>query len=167
MEIPVSNINKEERTYPRVNVPEQMQVHFSFHGNQYNLSFPMITEIDTGEMGDLIENTDPRNLSGLIDQMAEWIKSCASGYRLVIFKDIKPSTVEEKLIAQTGKTLYLPSTKGSFPSLIKLTISLLMSRRVTVNPTLANASPKGIPTCPHPPMMQRFLILCIESYFTP
>ena len=104
-----------ERTFPRVNIPDEMQVHFSFHGDRYNLSFPQITEVDTGDMGDLMKNTNPWNLSGLIDQMAAWINTCASGYRLVIFKDVNLSTVEEKVIAQTGKTLFLPSTKGSFP----------------------------------------------------
>ena len=104
-----------ERTYPRVNVPEEMQLQFSFHGDRYNLSFPKLTDFDSGELGDFIENTDPRNLYGLIEQMAAWIKTCASGYRLVIFKDIKPSTVEEKVLAQTGKTLYFPSTRESLP----------------------------------------------------
>jgi len=115
MEEPVNIPEKEERTFPRVSVPEKMQIHFSFQGDRYNLSFPKAAEFDTNDLDDLMENIDPRNLSGLIDQMAEWIKANANGYRLVIFKDIKPTTVEELLIAKTGKTLYLPSTNGSFP----------------------------------------------------
>ena len=105
-----------DRSFSRVIAPSEMQVQFTFRGDRYGLSFPKVSEFETGDMGDFIRNTDPRNLSGLIDQMAAWIKICASGYRLVIFKDVKPSTVEERVITETGKTLYLPSTKGNFPA---------------------------------------------------
>jgi hypothetical protein len=48
--------------------------------------------------------------------MALWIKNYATGYKLVIFKDVKPSTTEERLLAETGKALFLASTLGPFPS---------------------------------------------------
>ncbi|MCL2128117.1 MAG: PilZ domain-containing protein [Treponema sp.] len=104
-----------DRSYSRVNIPSEMQVQFTFHGDRYNLSFPKITDYDTGDFGEFFENIDPKNLSGLIDQMAAWIKTCASGYRLVIYKDTRPTTVEERVISELGKTLFLPSTRGSFP----------------------------------------------------
>jgi hypothetical protein len=47
--------------------------------------------------------------------MAGWIKGYASGYKLVIFKDVKPQTTEERILAETGKTFYLPSTLANFP----------------------------------------------------
>jgi hypothetical protein len=68
-----------------------------------------------GGLGDSFRNLDPRNLSGLIEQMAAWIKGYANGYKLVIFKDVKPSSPEERIVAETGKTLYLPSTLADFP----------------------------------------------------
>jgi hypothetical protein len=48
--------------------------------------------------------------------MASWIKNYATGYKLVVFKDAKPSTTEERLVAETGKSLFIPSTLGSLPS---------------------------------------------------
>ena len=103
------------RSYSRVGLPPEMQVRFTFLGDRYDLSFPKLQQYDTVEMGNFIESIDPRNLSGLIDQMAAWIRNYASGYKLVLFKDVRPSTVDERIIAETGKALYLPTTKGGFP----------------------------------------------------
>jgi len=103
------------RSYSRVSIPTQMQVQFTFLGDRYNLSFPRVAEYDTEELGYFLQNSDLKDLSGLIDQMAAWIKNYANGYRLVLFKDVKPSVTEERLIAETGKTLFLPSTHESFP----------------------------------------------------
>jgi hypothetical protein len=60
----------------------------------------------------MLQNLDPKNLSGLIDQIALWIKNYADNYKLIIFKDTKPSTAEERIVAENGKTLFIPTTKG-------------------------------------------------------
>ena len=104
-----------DRAFSRVSTPQDMQVQFTFLGDRYNLSFPKVTEYDNEDLGVFFKNIDPKNLSGLIDQMAAWIKKFASGYKLMIFKDTKPSTVEERVIAETGKSLYLPSVRDGFP----------------------------------------------------
>jgi hypothetical protein len=62
-----------------------------------------------------MSNLDPKNLQGLIDQMAVWIRTCASGYKMIIFKEVKPTSTEERIVAESGKTLYLPSTLANFP----------------------------------------------------
>ena len=104
-----------DRTYSRVSLPPEMKVHFTFRGDRYNLSFPKVQQFDSADLSLFFQNTDPKNLTGLVDQMAAWIKKFATGYRLVIFKDTKPASTEERLLAETGKALYLPSTTESFP----------------------------------------------------
>jgi hypothetical protein len=104
-----------DRSYSRVSVPAQMQVNFTFLGDRYNLSFPKVPEYSAEDLGPIFQDDDIKNLSGLIVQMSTWIKTFASNYRLVIFKDVKPSTTEERIIAETGKALFLPSTRESFP----------------------------------------------------
>jgi len=104
-----------ERSFSRVSTPPELQVQFTFLGDRYSLSYPKITEYENEEQGDFVRSLDPRNLSDLVDQMAAWIKGYASGYKLVIFKDVKPTTTEERLIAETGKAFFLPSSLGSFP----------------------------------------------------
>ena len=104
-----------DRSYSRVSLPAEMKVHFTFRGDRYNLSFPKVQQFDSVDLNLFFQNTDPKNLTGLIDQMATWIKKFATGYRLVIFKDTKPASTEERLLAETGKALYLPSTRENFP----------------------------------------------------
>jgi len=105
-----------DRSFSRVSTPSDLQVQFTFHGDRYSLTYPKITEFDALSPSDLITNVNPKNLNGLIDQMASWIKNYATGYKLVVFKDVKPSTTEERLLAETGKSLFLPSTMGSLPT---------------------------------------------------
>ena len=104
-----------DRSYSRVSVPEDMQVQFSFLGNRYNLSFPKVQQFDSMGLGSFFKNTDLKNLSGLIAQMAASIKKFASDYKMVIFKDVELTTMEERIIAETGKTLFLPSVQAGFP----------------------------------------------------
>jgi len=104
-----------ERSFSRVSTPQDLLVQFNFLGDRYSLSFPKVSEYESGDREDIIKSIDPKNLSGLIDQMAGWIKGYASGYKLVIFKDVKPTTTEERLVAETGKSFFLPSTLGTLP----------------------------------------------------
>jgi hypothetical protein len=104
-----------DRSFSRVQAPSDLQVEFHFLGDRYSLSYPKVSAYESGDMGSFVKNLDPKNLTGLIDQMASWIKGYASGYKLVIFKDTKPASTEERILAETGRSLFLPSTLGSFP----------------------------------------------------
>ena len=104
-----------ERSFSRVSTPPELQVQFTFLGDRYSLSYPKITEFENEDHEVVIKSLDPKDLSGLIDQLAAWIKGYASGYKLVIFKDTKPASTEERLVAETGKSFFLPSTLGTFP----------------------------------------------------
>ncbi|MDR0720745.1 MAG: PilZ domain-containing protein [Treponema sp.] len=106
-----------DRSFSRVQTPQDLQVQFTFLGDRFSLSYPKVPEYESGTLGEFVQNLDPRNLSGLIDQMATWIKGYASGYKLVIFKDVKPDSTEERIIAETGKTFYLPVTLAGFPQM--------------------------------------------------
>ncbi|MDR0290991.1 MAG: PilZ domain-containing protein [Treponema sp.] len=104
-----------DRSYSRVSTPEQMEVQFTFMGDRYRLSFPKVPEYDPEDLTRFFKDSDIKNFSTLVDQMAGWIRKHASGYKLVIFKDVKPSTVEELIISETGKVLFLPSPQDGFP----------------------------------------------------
>ena len=104
-----------DRSYSRVSVPAQMQVNFTFLGERYNLAFPKLTEYSAADIDHVFHEEGVKNLSGLIEQMAAWIKTFASNYCLVLFKDTKPSTTEERIISETGRALFLPSTREGFP----------------------------------------------------
>jgi hypothetical protein len=104
-----------DRSYSRVSTPQDLKVQFTFQGDRFSLHYPKVQEYESGEIGEWMNNIDPQNLQGLVDQMASWIRGYASGYKMVIFKEVKPNTTEERIVTETGKTLYLPSTLANFP----------------------------------------------------
>ncbi|MDR0583832.1 MAG: PilZ domain-containing protein [Treponema sp.] len=113
--VPESLYKNLNRSYSRISIPGELQVQFTFLGDRYNLSFPKIMEFETESIGNFFTEFDIKDLSGLIDEMADWIKGYASGYKLVIFKGLKLSGTEERILAEMGKILFLPSTLGYLP----------------------------------------------------
>ncbi|MDR0589783.1 MAG: PilZ domain-containing protein [Spirochaetaceae bacterium] len=103
------------RSYTRVNTPQGLQIQLNFLGDRYALSYPKISEYEPEGLSDFIQRVDTKNFSGLVIQLAQWIKKNANGYKLVIFKEVKPTTVEERIIAETGKAFFLPSTLSKLP----------------------------------------------------
>ena len=104
-----------DRSYSRVSTPDDLKVQFTFQGDRYSLHYPKVQEFESGDIGEWMNSVDTKNIQGLIDQMASYIKSFASGYKMVIFKEVKPASTEERIVAETGKSLYLPSTLANFP----------------------------------------------------
>jgi len=104
-----------DRNYLRVDTPSDMRILFTFRGDRYNLAFPKITEYENVLIDDLNRNLDPRNLSGLIRQITGLLGNFADGYKIINFKDRKPETIEERIVSETGKTLFIPSTAGFLP----------------------------------------------------
>jgi hypothetical protein len=103
------------RSYSRVAAPTDIQVQINFLGDRYSLNYPKLSEYEPMDSGNFMRQIDPKNFSGLVLQLAQWIKTISAGYKLVIFKDVKPAALEEQLLAKTGKTLYLPSTLSTLP----------------------------------------------------
>ncbi|MDR2364058.1 MAG: PilZ domain-containing protein [Spirochaetaceae bacterium] len=103
------------RSYSRVTRPQDLQIQLSFLGDRYSLHYPKLSEYEPVELDDFINQMDPNNFSGLIKQLAQWVKNIASGYKLVIFKGVKPTALEERLLAQTGKAIFLPSPLSKLP----------------------------------------------------
>ena len=104
-----------DRSYSRVTIPPDLDVQFTFLGERYSLGYPRITEFENDEPANSSQDMVPQNFTGLIKQMGQWIAGYADGYKLVLFKEVQPSTIEERILAETGKTLYLPSTKDGIP----------------------------------------------------
>ena len=115
-EVPDSLIKNLDRTYARVGTPQDLQVQFNFRDDRYSLSYPKITEFENMDPREFMEGANPKDMSGLIEQMSEWIKNYATGQRLVIFKNTKPSSDEERIVAETGRALFISSTQGSLPA---------------------------------------------------
>jgi len=104
-----------DRNYLRVDTPSDLNVLFTFRGDRYNLTFPKISEYESIDGDDLVRNMDPKNLSGLIKQITSMLSNFADGYKIINFKEKKPESMEERIVSETGKTLFIPSTVGFLP----------------------------------------------------
>lgn len=103
------------RSYSRVASPEDMKIAFSFRGERYALSFPRIAEYEPVEPPAYSEDFDPRNIKDLVSQLSSWARDAANGHKLVMFKDASPNSLEERVVAETGKALFIPSTQTDLP----------------------------------------------------
>ncbi|MCA1951136.1 MAG: PilZ domain-containing protein [Treponema sp.] len=106
-----------DRSYSRVPTPSDLVVHLTFHGDRYNLNFPKIQEYEQDDINVLMDEFDPKDIKQLVNQLASWAQENSSGYKLVMFKENKPNTLEEKIIAETGKALFIPSTQTDLPKI--------------------------------------------------
>ncbi|MDR0464784.1 MAG: PilZ domain-containing protein [Treponema sp.] len=104
-----------DRNYLRVGAPSDMKILFTFRGDRYNLAFPKIMEYENIANEDITRNMNSHNLSMLIKQIKGLLSKFADGYKIVNFKEKKPETTEERIVSETGKTLFLPSTVGFIP----------------------------------------------------
>ncbi|MDR0599310.1 MAG: PilZ domain-containing protein [Treponema sp.] len=103
------------RSFSRVSLPPDLRVQFVFRGKRYFLPYPKIREYESEDIGEWMEKTGSQDIQEVIDQMGSWIHGFASEYKIVIFREVKPQTTEERIVAETGKSLYLASTTGNFP----------------------------------------------------
>jgi hypothetical protein len=104
-----------DRSFSRINIPEDLQVQFIFLGDRYSLPYHKVSEYESGDIGEGMPKVDPKNLTAITAHLAAWSNGRASGYTFVLFKDAEPASPEERIVSETGKTLFLPSTREHFP----------------------------------------------------
>ncbi|MDR3343059.1 MAG: PilZ domain-containing protein [Treponema sp.] len=119
-----------ERSYSRVTVPADIQVEFAFVEDRYFLPFPEVAHLESEEGDDPAPNQDTKPVNESMAQMGSWIKGYADGYKLVFFKDAKPQTQEEQLVAETGKVLFIPSTQDQYPQFEKDPKKILITKEL-------------------------------------
>jgi hypothetical protein len=104
------------RANSRVATPPNLEVEFAFRGERYSLPFPKIKDLESGETTQFMKEMNSPDRNGLLGQMEVWIKDFASGYKMGLFKESPPATLEEKLLAETGKAIFLPITRAAIGS---------------------------------------------------
>jgi hypothetical protein len=68
------------------------------------------------ELPDFIKTIDPKNLSSLTQELFVWTNGAVDGYRVTIFKSgAEPGGIEERILSETGKVLYIHSTRSGLP----------------------------------------------------
>jgi hypothetical protein len=104
-----------DRDFLRVEAPSDLKILLTLGGDRYNLAFPKINEYEYIAPDDLVRSIDSKNLSVLIKQITLSLKNFSDGFKIINFKDKKPETIEERIVSESGKILFIPSTTGFLP----------------------------------------------------
>jgi hypothetical protein len=103
------------RSYSRVGLPRDLEVRLNFLGDRYALKYPRVSEYAAEDSAEFTQRVNAKNFPALMKQLDTWIKQNASGYKVVLFKGVKPNAIEERILAETGKVLFIPSTRSKLP----------------------------------------------------
>ena len=103
------------RKYSRVPAPNDSSVSFTIQDKKVELRFPRSEAYDPVEPPDFSDDFEPGNVETLIERFRDQTSRKANINEIIMFRDRKPSGFEEEMVAQTGKTFFIPSTDGRFP----------------------------------------------------
>jgi hypothetical protein len=103
------------RRYSRRAPPQDFQASFGFRGDRYELSFPKSGSFDPVAKPEASADFDPADIKTLVQEFNAKAAEHASEHGIVMFKDRKPESAEERIIVRTGHILYLPSSAGGLP----------------------------------------------------
>jgi hypothetical protein len=107
-----------QRKNERVRISEKAEVFFTIKGQKIELNFPRSNRYI--ELNPEVINTrvdfDYSSIKSLYKNFREKTKDQVSEARIVMLRDRALDTYEEKVMAATGKTLWIPSTEEDFPA---------------------------------------------------
>jgi hypothetical protein len=95
--------------------PSDFKVQFNFMEDRYKLPYRKVPAYESIGTGSFFDNINPGKTKELIDEMLDWAKNYTSGCKIINFLDKKPETMEELILSETGRALFLPTTAEGFP----------------------------------------------------
>ncbi len=130
VEMPSTVYRNLERRYSRRPPPAELKVVFSFMGERYELSYPVTREYEALAQPAVSKDFDPNDIRGLVRSFNEKTEEKVSDRAIVMFKDRSPETMEERVIARTGRSLFLATTAGGLPDIDPLPKPRIVTRGV-------------------------------------
>jgi hypothetical protein len=120
-----------QRKNERVRVSEKAEVFFTIKGQKVELNFPRSNRYI--ELSPEVINTridlDYANIKSLYKNFREKTADEVSDARIVMLRDRALDRYEEKVMAATGKVLWIPSTEEDFPNSDPYPEGRLITRR--------------------------------------
>jgi hypothetical protein len=118
--IPNTVVKNLQRKFERVPPPEG-DIHLSFDiaSSRIELDFPRTSQFAQVDQEEMIFSSvfDASSIQGLLEQFNQVIAQYAEVAKIRMFREKKPETFEELVVASGGNALFLPDTSRSFPSL--------------------------------------------------
>ncbi|HOV38018.1 MAG TPA: PilZ domain-containing protein [Spirochaetales bacterium] len=98
------------RGYERVTPPEDVRISFLVQGERVELNFPKSESYDVPEEPAAMANFDASKITNLLQAFREKARELSSEAKIVMFRERKPESFEEQLIAHTGKIFLYPQS---------------------------------------------------------
>jgi hypothetical protein len=105
-----------QRSYSRVQQPPELSIVLKKDGFYYDLNYARLNGADALVFESSAQNVNEDNIEALMSINLDWIKQKTDGYKLVLFRNDSPATIEEKAIGQAGKILFISMLDGGFVS---------------------------------------------------
>ncbi|MFP4113255.1 MAG: PilZ domain-containing protein [Spirochaetota bacterium] len=96
------------RSFERIKAPSGVSVSFLFKGKQVRLDYPDSDQYEPAEDPGAAPGFDAAKISDLLKAFRERAARFATENKIVMFRERKPTTFQERLIARSGKILVLP-----------------------------------------------------------
>jgi len=105
------------RKYIRVVPPKDSKIVFSMKGESFQLDFPKTEEYNAVDYPEFDTDEFPvNNISQLLNEFRKKVLESVSCVNIVTYRKQKPVSIEERLLAISGKVLYIPSVNKDLPS---------------------------------------------------
>jgi hypothetical protein len=104
-----------QRTYSRVQQPPELNIILKKDGFYYDLNYEKLNESPSA-VAYSVQNITEDNIESLMNMNLDWIKEKTDGYKLVLFKNNPPATIEEKAVGKRGKIFFISIPSGGFIS---------------------------------------------------
>jgi hypothetical protein len=119
--IPKTVVKNLERKFERVPPPEQ-EVHLSFdlESSRIELDFPrtaFFQQVDQDDDQIYSSLFSANTIQELLAQFNSMMEQHAEEIKITMFREHKPESFEEHVVASTGKAVFIPDTSGFFPTL--------------------------------------------------
>ena len=96
------------RAFERIKAPKDVSVSFLFKGQQVKLDYPDSDQYEPAEDPGHAPGFDAAKISELLKAFRERAARFATENKIIMFRERKPTTFQERLIARSGKILVLP-----------------------------------------------------------
>jgi hypothetical protein len=107
-EMPANFYRDLSRGFERIHPEIGISVSFYLEGAQYRLDFPTSEEFYEPDHPSLNIKFDAARITNLLKAFREKALSFSSENKIVMFRERKPTSIPERLIAQSGRLLLLP-----------------------------------------------------------
>lgn len=104
------------RRFIRMPPPGDLSAFFSFAGERYDLDFPSSATFNPAREPEPSPDFRSSDLRGLTADFKRKAEAIADVYGIVMFKDRKPHSLEERLVATSGKCFFMPLAALGVPA---------------------------------------------------